>query len=53
MEREIKNINYQKLREALKGTQSEKNIEAALIDEALARARYTCYAKSARANRYE
>lgn len=24
MEREIKNINYQKLREALKGTQSKK-----------------------------
>lgn len=50
---EIKNINDSIVREALKGTETQKNMQAPLADKTMLRARYTFYVKGARAKELE
>ena len=53
MNRGSEKIDKPTLRQALKGTESEKNLQKALIGEALAHSRYQFYAKCAKAAGYE
>ena len=53
MNRDIEKIDKPTLRQALKGTESEKNLQKALIGEALAHSRYQFYAKCAKSAGYE